>query len=202
MNEPLPVAEAMKQRAAANPKPARRTRSHPRARPYLRLLLAIPGLALLAIGLYYYNDIEDNGYVDTIKLTTKPGLVGQVSESVRLVEPGNPDLYLKITIAGQKAPAQTKTYKDMPVGNGLQWPLDKPILMSDLKQVDVWDENTFKDKQLDHITLGGWSAEGQTFRIDLLGRKFEPPKWAMPIAAVGGTIVLLVFLRFVWDQVI
>src|SRR4051812_11384144 len=122
MNEPLPVAEAMKQRAAANPAPAKR--SHPRARPYLRLLLAIPGIALLAVGLYYYNDVPDNGYVDTIKLTTKTGLVGQVSESVRLVEPGNPDLYLKISIAGQKQPIQTKTYKDMPVGNGLQWPLD------------------------------------------------------------------------------
>jgi hypothetical protein len=72
--------------------------------------------------------------------------------------------------------------------------------------VDVWDANTKwllrSDKQLDRITMNGWSVDGQRFHVDLLGKRNEPPKWAIPVAAVGGAVSLLVLLRFVWDQVI
>ena len=183
-------------------RPAPRRDRVGRGRVYLRLLWAIPGIVALIIGLQSYTNVEDNGMVDSIKLTTKPGMVGQASEAIRLVEPGNPDLYLKITIAGRNEPLQTPTFKDTPVGNGLIWTLDKPTLMTDIKQVDVWDENVFSDAQKDHISLSGWSAEGQTYHVDLIGNKYQPPTWAFPVAAVGGTILLLVFLRFVWDQVI
>ena len=192
-DQPLPIAEAAAGRRRAQP---------PRARTYLRLLWAVPGIAMLVAGLYVYNDVEDNGVVEKIRLTTKPGIVGQASEAIRLVEMGNPDLYLRITIAGRSEPLTTEAYKDTPVGNGLDWPLDKPALMSNIRQVEVWDLDLIRDSIKDRMTMGTWSAEGQAYRVELLGRKYEPPRWALPTAIVGGVIVLLAFLRFVWDQVI
>lgn len=188
-SQPLPVADAIKQRARP-----------PRAKPYLRLLWLIPGLALLGAGLYAYYDVEDDGIVTMVQLTTKPGLVGQTSEALRLVQPGNPDLYLKIkSSAGEE---KTRAFKDTPIGNGLIYRVAKPTRMREIREVEVWDENAFSDDFKDHVTLSGWSAEGQAYRIDLLGDKFKPPAWALPVAAVGGAITLIALLRFVWDQVI
>jgi len=190
---PLPIAEVIAARRRAQP---------PRAKVYLRLLWALPGIAMLCLGVYRLNTVEDNGPVSTIKLTTKPGLVGQASEAIRLVEPGNPDLYLKLSITGQAEPLRTATRTDTPVGNGLEWELSPPVLMRDIRQVDVWDEDLVRDNHKDHLTMGGWRADGQTYSIELLGQRYAPPRWALPVAIAGGAIVLLVFLRFVWDQVI
>jgi hypothetical protein len=160
----------------------------------------IPGLAMLGAGLYYYNNVEEGGEVTTIKLTTKSGIVGQAAEAVANVQ-SNPDLYLKVTTSSGAIdfPAQ----KDTPVGNGLEWKLPKPMPLHALQRVDVFDHHWIRsDPQLDRITLSGWATEGQRFHVDLLGQRFEPPKWALPVAAMGGAITLLVLLRFVWDQVI
>jgi hypothetical protein len=195
-DQPLPVAEAMRRRApsAANQRP-------PRARPYLRLLWIIPGLALLGAGLYKYHDVKDDGAVHTVQLTTKPGMVGQASEALRLVSLGTPDLYLKIKVSDGQI--KTFTHKDTPIGNGLKWSLDKPLRMRDVREVEVWDEDAVRDNFADRVALGGtWSAEGQTYRIDLLGERAQPPKWALPVAVAGAVVTLVVLLRFVWDQVI
>jgi hypothetical protein len=190
--QPLPVAEAMRQRKPARP---------PRARPYLRLLWLIPGLALLGVGLYKYYDVEDDGVVHTVQITTKPGPVGQAAEALRLVQTGNPDLYLKIKTA---APSELRTdkYKDTPIGNGLKWPVKSPLRMREVREVEVWDSNVWRDDFIDRVAISGWTAEGQIFRVELLGDKFRPPDWALPVAAVGGMITLFALMRFVWDQVI
>jgi hypothetical protein len=187
--EPLPVAAAVAQR--------RRT---PRARPYLRALWLIPGLLMLGIGLYVYYDVPDDGLVTTIQVTTKPGLVGQTAEALRLVQMGTPDLYLKIkTAAGEE---RTPTFHDTPLGNGLRWALKSPARMRHVKEVEIWDENVISDDFKDRTLMSGWSAEGQTFRVELIGEKDRPPAWALPVAAAGGAITLIALLRFVWDQVI
>jgi hypothetical protein len=188
--------------------PAPRTLAHvmpprraPRARPYLRLLWIIPAGAILAIGLWSYLNVEPGGTVEAVKLVTKPGPVGQASEALRLVT-GTYDLYMKIKTTGGEL--KTDTYKDRAIGNGLIWQLPRQFKLQDVKQVDVWDAHTFRsDKNLDHINLDGqWFAEGQTFRIELQGKANEPPKWALPMLAVGATLTGLVLLRFVWDQVV
>jgi hypothetical protein len=190
------------------PQHAPRTLAHvlprrpiPRSRPYLRLLLLIPSLAIFGFGLYTYQNVEPGGTVDAIKLTTKPGPVGQASEALRLVT-GTYDLYLKIKTTDRFM--KTDTFKDMAIGNGLVWRLPRQFKLQDVKEVDVWDEHTFRsDKNLDHIGLGGqWAAEGQMFRIELQGKANEPPKWALPTLAVGATLSGLVILRFIWDQVV
>ncbi len=188
-SEPLPVAAAVRRRARP-----------PRARMYLRLLWLIPGLALLGAGLYAYVNVEDDGTVTEIQLTTKPGLVGQTSEALRLVQLGNPDPYLKVKFTDGEE--KTRTFKDTPIGNGLTFKLDKAQRMRQIREVEVWDENALRDDFKDRMTINGWSAEGQAFHVELRGEKFKPPAWALPVAAVGGAITLVALLRFVWDQVI
>ena len=193
--EPLPVADAMKRRA-----PAASQRRPPRARPYLRLLWILPGLALLGFGLQKYYDVQDDGTIHTIQLATKPGMVGQASEALRLINPGTPDLYLKIKTSD--AEVRTFTHTDTPIGNGLKWSLDAPLRMRDVREIEVWDEDPVRDNFADRVAVAGWSAEGQAYKIDLLGQRDEPAKWALPVAVAGGVITLVVLLRFVWDQVI
>jgi hypothetical protein len=181
------------------------SRRTPRARPYLRLLWIFPTAAVLAIGLWAYITVEPGGTVDAVKLTTKPGPVGQASEALRLVT-GTYDMYLRIkTTEGE---IRTDVYKDRAIGNGLRWELPRRYQLAAVQQVDVWEDRMNipkirSDKNLDHITMNGqWAAEGQTFRIELLGNANQPPKWAIPTLAVGATLTALVLLRFVWDQVV
>lgn len=184
--------------AHVRPAPPRRTA---RARPYLRLLWIVPAAAILAVGLWAYLNVEPGGTVDSIKLITKPGPVGQASEALRLVT-GTYDLYLKIkTSTGE---LKTDTYNDRAIGNGLIWPLSRQYKLQDVKEIDVWEARSIRsDKNLDHINLGGqWFAEGQMFKIELQGKANEPPRWALPTLAVGATLTGLVILRFVWDQVV
>ncbi|WP_428940205.1 hypothetical protein [Fontivita pretiosa] len=172
-----------------------------RARPYLRLLLLIPALAMLGVGLYFYYNVEEGGIVTAIELKTKAGMVGQAAEAFAIVDPTNPDLYLKLTTP--QGQTQLETKKDTPIGNGLRWDLPQPLELRQVQRVDVWDAKWLRsDKQLDRITVSGWSVDGQRFHIDLHGQRNQPPQWAIPLAAGGGALALLVLLRFVWDQVI
>ena len=176
-------------------------RRTPRARPYLRLLWIFPAAAILAIGFWAYKNVEPGGIVESVKLTTKPGPVGQASEALRLVT-GTYDIYLKVkTVQGE---LKTDTYNDRAIGNGLIWPLSRQYKLHEVKEVDIFEARTIRsDKNLDHIALNGqWFAEGQTFKVELQGRVNEPPKWALPTLAVGATLSALVLLRFVWDQVV
>jgi hypothetical protein len=188
---------------APTPLPSTPRRPSPAGRVYLRLLWLIPGLAILSAGLWGYLDVEPGGIVHTIRLTTKPGPVGQASEALRLVTPGKADHYLRLFFSdGQEI--RTQTYKNIPIGNGLFWQLDEPRHVGDFQRIEVWDHNVFRDSMLDRVTLSPmeWSAEGQTYRLDLLGEAFTAPPWALPTTAAGATICLLVLLRFVWDQVV
>ena len=181
-----------------------------RARGYLwRLLLLIPSLAMLSTGVYYHYNTDPGGTIDGIKLRTKEGFVGQASEAVANVSPGNPDLYLRIYLPGDKGaelfpkkmPELIK--KDTPVGNGLTWDLPKPLPLRDIGRVDVWDHHAItKDKQLDRVTITGWQTDGQRYRVELVGKIDQPPHWALPLAAAGGALTLVVIGKFVWDQVV
>ena len=72
------------------------SRPVPRSRPYLRLLLIIPALAILGVGLYFQYNVQEGGEVSAIKLTTKVGMVGQAAEAVANIDPATPDLFLKV----------------------------------------------------------------------------------------------------------
>src|SRR5438552_5148705 len=160
----------------------------------------------LAIGLYYYTHFEAGGVVSAVRLSTKQGLVGQAAEAVSNVSLSSPDLYLKIfSTKGEAWPPETvpgwpAVKKDTPIGNGLTWDLPRPMALRDVQLVEVWDHHRItSDKRLDRITLDGvaWGTDGQRFHVDLIGEKFQPPSWALPVAAVGGAMTLLCILRFI-----
>ena len=181
----------------------------PRARGYLWrwLLLLVPALAMLGYGLQRYYAVAPGGTINAVKLSTKDGLVGQASEAVSNVNPSNPDLYLRLYLAGdkelwpEKMPELVK--KDTPVGNGLTWDLPATMQMTNLARVDVWDHHAItKDKQLDRITITGWNTEGQRYHVELIGQPNKAPEWALPLAAAGAALTLAVIAKFVWDQVV
>lgn len=169
-----------------------------------RLLWLVPALALAGVGWWRYVDVPEGGTVTSIRLTTKPGPVGQFAEAKRQVRPSNPDLYLKLHLQGTER--NTTTFKDTPVGNGLTWNLESPVDLQALRRVEVWDDDLINDTLLDRMTLDNrddrWSAEGGEFRVDLFGERPRAPEWALPTAAVGATLAAVVLLRFVWDQVV
>jgi hypothetical protein len=174
----------------------------PRARMYWRLLWLVPTLAILGVGLYFQLNVLPGGTVETIKMTIKPGLGGEASQALEALKPGgNPDLYPKVITPTENFVFEP--YPDTPIGNGLTWDLPKPQAMQDIQRVEIWTKHAVtKDREMDRITISDWSEDGQQYHIDLLGKKNTPPKWALPVAIVGGVLSLLVILRFVWDQVI
>lgn len=176
-------------------------RRTPRARTYLTLLLLLPSAALVWYGWHELSSVPPGGTVSAIKLTTKQGLAGQASEAVQVVDPTTPDLYLVLTIPSGELELGVK--KNTPVGNGLTWDLPSELKWEKIQRVDVWDHRTLtKNKQLDRITMQGWETDGQRFHVELIGKRNEAPRWALPLAAAGGAIALLAVLKFVWDQVI
>ena len=167
-----------------------------------RLLLLIPAVALLVVGWRAYANVPDGGTIQSIKLTTKPGPVGQFAEAKRQVRPSNPDLYLKLHFT-DGTERNTTTFKSMPIGNGLIFNLESPIDLKTIRRIEVWDDDTFNDELLDQMSFNSeWAQEGGEFRLDLQGTRPQPPEWALPTAAVGATLCAVILLRFLWDQVV
>jgi hypothetical protein len=167
-----------------------------------RLLMLVPALALAGYGYYRHADVPAGGWVTGIRLTSKPDLAGQARDAYASVAPTTPDYYL---VLHQRDGAQRKTepFPDTPLGNGLTFDLAPPLALGELARVEVWDDNSLlRDKQLDRIELSGaqWTSSGQTYVIDLKGTAQTPPRWAMPLVAIGATLGAVVLLKFVWDQ--
>ena len=114
------------------------------------------------------------------------------------------DIRMVFRSGGADEPADA-TGAALVAGHGLTWNLPKVLPIADLQRIEVWNHRAIlSDTQLDRITLdrASWSFDGQRFHIDLLGRRNVPPNWTLPMIAVGATISLMAFLKFVWDQVI
>lgn len=173
-----------------------------KARSYLlHLLLFIPALAATGYGLYEWWNVAPGGTVTAVKLTTKTGAVGQAAEAVANIEPGNPDLFLKVTAEG--ATLELPARKDTPIGNGLTWELPRAFELGHVHRVEVWDYNSmWKNKQVDNITLVGWHTDGQKYHVELIGKPYQPPHWAQPMTWAGAGVSFVLFMKFLWDQVV
>jgi len=182
---------------APTPPPVRRARSYA-----WRLLVLLPALAMLGVGLWYHRDVADHAPIRAVRLATKGGIGGQTREAYDNLKPGTPDLYLILKAAGGNVLAQTPAREDTPVGNGLSWDLSPPIDSAAIAKIEVWEDDVLGDTLMDQVgfAAGSWSAEGGAFRLDLVGERPTPRPWALPLAAVGGTLAGVVLLRFVWDQ--
>lgn len=182
--------------------------ARPAANYAWRLMMLIPAIALIAYGYWRYKDVPPGGTVTSIRLTSKTDLSGQVRDAYAGVSPTTADFYLKL-FAPDGGELKLPPFDDTPLGNGLTWPLEKPIPLDDLARVEVWDDNSMlPDKQLDRIEIptndlaNEWEIDGQTFHVRMNGSKLEPPRWATPLMGVGAVLFAVVLLRFVWDQAI
>jgi hypothetical protein len=164
--------------------------------------MLVPAIALAGYGYWRYVDVPTGGTVTAIRISSKGGISGQVQDAYAGVAPTTADLFLILALRDRE-PLRLKPFDNTPLGNGLTWPLDAPLQLEDVTRVEVWDHNPIlKDKPLDRIELPGslWSSEGQTFHVAMIGTHREPPRWALPLASVGGVLGAVVLLRFVWDQ--
>lgn len=180
--------------------PVRKARSM-----FWRLILLLPGIICAAWGYVAYSgESVGAATVHSIHLKTKTDIGGQTRDAYDAVDPGTPDLFLKLSLRDQPDSLQLETHKDTVIGSGQSWTLPTPRPLDQITMVEVWDENTLlKDKQLDRIAIdNNWSGEGQTFLISLEGTHPQPPRWALPLLAAGATLAGLVILKFVWDQAI
>ena len=175
----------------------------PRATSYgWRLLMLVPAVLLCAYGYWRQIDVAPGGTVNSIRLTAKPDIAGQVRDAYASVDPRTSDYFLQVQ-KRDGGSLKTNVFGDTQLGNGLTWPLESPLSLGDVSRVEVWDHNSLlPDKQLDRVELDGmaWSATGQTYQVSLIGTRPEPPRWAMPLMAVGATLGAVVLLKFVWDQ--
>lgn len=198
MSEPNPPSEVTPPGEVAPGQPVRKARSM-----LWRLALLVPAIVCAVWGYIGYSSVPPGGTVTSISLKTKSDIAGQTRDAKDAIDPGTPDLYLKLMLRDQTS-VQLPVYEDTMIGSGLTWTLPTPRLLEEINSVEVWEDNTLlKNKQLDRIALdGGWSGTGQTFMITLAGTHPQPPRWALPLLAAGATLAGVVILKFVWDQAI
>jgi hypothetical protein len=185
-------------------KPISDIRPPRRARSMLwRLVLLIPALVCAACGFAAYKNVPEGGTVTSISLKTRGDLSGQTRNAYDSVDPGTPDIYLKLQLRDESS-FQLPAYKDTAIGSGLTWTLPTPRDLAQITMVEVWDDNTLlSNKQLDRVAINNtWAGEGQTFAITLTGTHPAPPPWALPLLVAGATLGGIVLLKFVWDQAI
>jgi len=177
-----------------------------RARPYWRLLWLVPGLALLAVGFVSYRAPGDGGLVQAIRASTREGLAGEASDAIARAKFTSPDYFLVVHTTKTAEPIKTEPFEDTPLGDGLTWTLPTPVERKDILKVEVWDANgILPDNMEDHMSFtapDGWTAVGQTFRVELQGQRHEPPRWAWWVGGAGALLTLWAVVLFVKDQVI
>lgn len=170
-----------------------------------RLVLLVPAIVCAVWGYVAYRNVSDaDGVVTSFTLTTKPGLAGQTRDAYDSIDPRTPDLFLQFSADDVKDPIRLETHNDTVLGSGQTWTIPPRWRLSQIKMVEVYDENTLlKDKQLDRISINGsWTAEGQTFALTLAGTHPASPPYALPLLTAGATLGGLVLLKFVWDSAI
>ena len=89
MSEASPASAAARNEAAPTSPPVP-VQPIVRSRPYLKVMWFIPGLVMLAVGLFFYYNVETGGEVTAIKLTTRKDMVGQAAEAKANFDPRTP----------------------------------------------------------------------------------------------------------------
>ena len=175
-------------------------------RGWLWLLLLAVGLGAAGWGYVASGRVVGPDTVSQVLVKTKPGLVGEASQTKAMFDLDTPDLYVRLTLR-DGTDLRLPTQDDTPVGSGLYFDLDRPVALADVVEVAVWDDDPISDNVLDRVTPdvdddSPRVIEGGRFRVVLRGRLAKPPTHALPLLLVGGVVATLAGAKLVWDQVV
>ena len=92
----------------------------------------------------------------------------------------DPDYYLEIVLRDDEV-IKTAMHKNTPIGNGLEWFLEKPIPLSQFYEVRLFDKELVGSDYVDRVLVTSGSEQGQYFDFH-----FEPaPQPVIDEAAPG-----------------
>ncbi len=146
-----------------------------------------------AVGYGYYY--APPGVVEAIRVT-------KLSSMPELRLPSKPDYYLVLQLhSGERV--QLPTYANRPIGNGLVWPLDPPLRLADLAEVQLYDENLiFRDEMLDRAIVEARVHKTTQHGFELIGPESSQWKLALAAAVPAGAYALVCLILFVRWQAI
>lgn len=102
---------------------------------------------------------------------------------------GNPSFYVRVqTLNGiQRLNTKPRT----PIGNGLVWTLEKPVSLTDLYELEIFEEGLLTDKLVDRVSVVGRRVLGERFQFELQGQKDW--QWSASLVTAAAGIGLVIF---------
>jgi hypothetical protein len=123
-----------------------------------------------------------------------PGTVESIRVSKHSMLPdslvGSPDLYLMVgTIDKQEI--ETEGYKDKPIGNGLGFPLPKPLELAAITHIELMDADLGSDDIRDRVDVSERICKGQDYQFELIGPS-DPRRSRGTVALAAGGVVFII----------
>lgn len=149
-------------------------------------LVALAALAAVAVGAYL--TLRKGEDLVTLVRVTKHSMLPESFV-------GSPDFYLNIATR-DKQTLETEVYDDLPIGNGLDFKLTKPLRLADVVSIELMDEDVGSDDIRDRVDVRERVCRGQDYQFDLIGP--EPPERTTGYWVLGGGGAALVIAAILW----
>lgn len=159
------------------------------------LLQSIVALLVAAGAAAYGYFYASPGIVESIRIT-------KLSSMPELRLPSKPDYYLVLQLHSGDT-MQLPTYPNRPIGNGLVWTLPDPLKLTDLAEVQIYDENTiFRDEMLDRAIVTDRLLKSTQHGFELVGPASDQWIIALAIGIPAAAYFLFTLIMFARWQAI
>jgi hypothetical protein len=159
----------------------------PPARRFRWPLVTWLALAALGVGagLFWFGGSDQ---IETIRVRQ----VGLVIPNIM----NSPDFYVAL-ILHDGTRHDTASYKDTPIGGGLNFTLPEPVSLSEISQVVLYDDNWLEDDMLDRADVAGRKCDGQSYSFEMQGQESQAVFVGGVLMAMGGLGLAYVVIAFV-----
>lgn len=155
-----------------------------RRRPWIGFALCLAGIGGAIAGGVMLRG-AGQGDVETIRVT-KHSMIPETLLGEQ------PDYYLNITTR-DGAKEESEAYKDTPIGNGLDFKLNKPLAVEAIAHLELMDEDIGSDDMCDRVDVSERVSKGQDYQFELVGP--PSPRHSQGIAALAaGAVVFIIGL--------